>query len=256
MLPNLTVGFELEVSGHAGNVLSGLRNAGLTEHASLHEYHCGCDDCEPSDEGPLFKAQQDCTADGEFITRILTYGSDEFERACHGIGAVLVGCGASVSGDVGNHVHVDQRGMNHDATRRLMRLFARYERELTEIAAAGHDSMRGYNGRGIEVDPTLWQHVADGSGHSGQSYIRGGHTLTWKRPTVEFRLWNATRAGWRIRTHVGLSHAMVIAATDGADCTVRDRRCVEEVIGDYIDGPTWAGILRQRFSKGGIAAAA
>lgn len=251
-MTNLTVGFELEVSGHAGNVLEGLQRAGLTEHSGLHEYHCGCDACEPSMSGPLFKAQQDCTAAGEFITKILLYGSDEMERACSGIGAVLVACGASVGGNVGNHVHVNRESMDNAAQRRLMRLMGRYERDLHEIAAGPHTNMRGYNGN-LTVSRELWSDVEEGG--SGSRYNYGGYTLSWKDPTVEFRLWNSTRAGWRIRTHVGLSHALVTAAIDGIDCTERDTRCVEDVIGDYIDGPTWAGILRQRFSKGGIASA-
>ncbi len=261
-----TVGFELEVNrsgGNAGAVLENLRAMGLTSHTRLHQYHCGCSTCES--QGYLFKAQEDCTAGGEFITRILEYGTRDVDDACIGISRALLKAGSVVSGNVGNHVHVDRsafgsggwRALYNDeekaASRRLMRLFARYERDVWEIAAGPHADVRGYNGSGCDVSPRLWE---PGAQDHGCNYHTGGHTLCWKEYTVEFRLWNATREAWRIRTHVGISHAFVLAAIDGADCTRHDVRPVEEVLGDYFDGPTWAGILRQRFHKGGIAAAA
>lgn len=249
-----TFGFELEVSAGAHNALAHLRDLGLTQHTHYHAYHCGCTECRPSESGPLFKAQEDCTADGEIITRILQYGSADADRAMVGLSRALLLSGARTSGRVGNHVHVGREGMTQGAQRRLMRLFARYERELSEIAAGPHDAMRNYNGN-ISVDPSLWD-VEAGVGNRGSRYIMGGHTIAWKEHTVEFRLWNSTASAWRLRTHVGLSVAMVHAANSRlVDCTRNDPRCLEDVIGDFIDSPTWAGVLRQRFSKGGVQVA-
>lgn len=247
-----TFGFELEVSDGADNTLAHLLDFGLTQHTRYHAYHCDCSQCAVTTEGWLFKAQQDCTADGELITRVLEYGSPDADRTIAGISRALLMAGARTDGDVGNHVHVSHAGMDVLAKVRLARLFARYEPELEEIAAAGHARKRTYNGSRPTYRPELWTARRDDASAASYQYMDGSN-LEWKWPTVEFRLWNSTRAAWRIRTHVGLSVAMVLAATDGVECEQHDPRCLEDTIGDYIDAPTWAGILRQRFSKGGAA---
>lgn len=260
-----TFGFELEVSSGARAALAQLGRDGLTGHTRFHGYHCGCNDCSPvlidaDERGQVFKAQQDCTADGEFITHILEYGSASADRAFNGLSRALLLSGANVSGSVGNHVHVDQSGMDNAAKLRLGRLFVRYQNELLDIAAGPHREIRGYNSR-CESRPELWTSFDEMplAGNNTYDYRRSmydlmqGSYLSWKDPTVEFRLWNATKAAWRLRTHVGLSVGMVHAAIDGADCTQHDTRCVEEVIGQYLDAPTWGGILRQKYSKGGFA---
>lgn len=248
----ITFGFELEVSGGAHNTLAHLGEMGLTEHDHFHCYHCDCEDCEVSLRGPLFKAQQDCTADGEFITRVLEYGSLDADRAIAGISRALLLGGAFVSGDVGNHVHVSHEAMSNADRNRLNRLFARYESELLDIASAGQSRIRSYNGRAPQFNSNIWAATSADMDRWRYYDYSEGSKLTWKDPTVEFRLWNSTKAAWRIRTHVGLSVAMVQAASAGIDTTEDDDRCLEDVIGDFIDSPTWAGILRQRFQKGGI----
>jgi hypothetical protein len=250
-------GFELEVSDGAASVLASLQRQGLTDHEELHLYHCSCSSCDPrpyyNNNGKLFKAQQDYTADGEFITGILEYGSDDFERAVNGIGRALLTTGAECNGDVGNHVHVERVDMSAEANAKFFRLWDRYHGEMLEIAAGPRTSMRSYNGEAERFSgESLWTNTE----HPGYHYptpLASGSLLAWKSATVEFRLWNSVRAPWRIRTHVGLSVAMVEAAKAGADCTKHDSRCLEEVIGDYIDGPTWSGVIRQRYSKGGLA---
>ena len=257
-------GFELEVSGGSRNVLAGLRHYGLTGHTVLHGYHCGCEECRPD---PLFgsaqrpfKAQCDCTADGEFISGILEYGSETMDDAIIGLGHVLLKAKhCSTSGNVGNHVHVGRENIDDVAAIRLQRMFGRYANDLREIASGNRSDMRGYNGR-LEVprasDP-MWTAETDRDLYDwGGMLARNGacaHNLAFKSRTVEFRLWNSVKAPWRIRTHVGLSVAMVEAAIAGQDATHDDTRILEDVIGDFIDSDTWAGILRQRYSKGGLA---
>lgn len=261
----MKVGFELEVSSGARNVVDGLRAAGLSAHDHLHGYHCTCSECQP---GPLytpaqlpFKAQQDCTADGEFISGILEYGSRTAARAIRGLSAVLLATGAGTTGNVGNHVHVDAAALRAEdggaAILRLFRLFYRYQDSLIQIAEGGRSRIRRYNEPMQVADERMWSdrvHTVrrGGYGRSVEHDYLYGSYLMFKGPTVEFRLWNSTRAAWRIRTNVGLSHAMVTAAVAGEDCTQNDPRPLEAVIGQYIDGPTWAGILRQRFAKGGM----
>lgn len=248
-----TFGFELEVSGGAENTLAHLIDAGLTGHEYLHPYHCECNECDPrryTGSGYAFKAQEDCTADGEFISHILTYGTEAADKAIIGLSKALILGGAETSGNVGNHVHIFAGDMTDHAKLALCRLFARYEGEIEEIAEAGHPYLRDYNGTGPTFSDRVWGEQRER--FYPYDYMRG-HKLAWKNPTVEFRLWNSTRMAWRIRTHVGISHAMAEAAKAGVSVTASDNRCLEEVIGDYIDGPTWAGILRQRFAKGGLA---
>lgn len=247
-------GFELEVSDGAASVLGSLQAQRLTSHARLHPYHCGCADCRPSPycAGHLFKAQEDCTADGEFITGILEYGSPDFERAVNGIGRALLTTGAKCEANVGNHVHVNRDDLTGEDNARLCRLWDRYADELFEIAAGPRGAVRNYNGNHRRAGATnLW--TVNSVRNSYDVLDHTSHLLAWKSHTVEFRLWNSVRAPWRIRTHVGLSVAFVQAAQGGADCTRNDPRCLEEVIGDFIDAPTWSGILRQRYSKGGLA---
>lgn len=283
-------GFELEVSAGATRVLAGLNEIGLTNHPRLHAYHCGCDECQPrplfggtmvptnvddvpgerQEGGYLFKAQQDCTANGEFITGILEYGSPEMDTAIVGLGSQLLRHGGQTQGNVGNHVHVESAELNHLHSRwrgglapgtptvevaearcaRLYRLFARYSTELQEIAAGPRPDIRQYNGipQSVNRRDNIWNAETVRYG----SYYSGGSLMSWKSQTVEFRLWNAVRAPWRIRTHVGLSVAMLTAAVAGCDTTPDSTLPLEDVIGEHIDSATWAGILRQRYSKGGL----
>lgn len=97
-------------------------------------------------------------------------------------------------------------------------------------------------------DDPVYGRVADGSRLASGSWLdihRHSHTY-------EFRLWNATKAAWRIRLVAGLSVAMVNAAESGVDVTEHDTRSLEHVLAPWLDDEMWSGIIRQRFSKGGI----
>src|SRR6266704_2429337 len=216
-----TTGFELEVSYGHRNVIDGLRSIGMTDYTRLHGYHCGCENCQPrpwfGPQQKWFKAQSDCTADGEFISGIFDYGSEALDHAIAGLGHVLLrAAGCDTNGSVGNHVHVGREVLDNSAGAmlRLVRLFGRYAFDLQEIAAANRHNMRTYNGHiGIPAaTDELWTATDDGNGgrYYPEDLLRTtGHTLAIKSRTVEFRLWNSTKAPWRIRTHVGLSNAFV-----------------------------------------------
>ena len=254
-----TCGFELEVSGGARNVVDGLRSLGLSDHTRLHAYHCRCSDCQPrpffGTNQRWFKAQQDCTANGEFISGVFEYGRPELDEAILGLGHVLLRANdCATDGNVGNHVHVGRNMLGPAASLRLQRLFARYGPDLQEIAAGPRSQMRTYNGdfRSIRATDLLWSAERAGSSNGYDTNYLGSYLLAYKAHTVEFRLWNAVRTPWRIRTHVGLSVAFVDAAIAGQDCVFEDERPLEDVIGDFMDADTWAGVLRQRYSKGGL----
>jgi len=190
--------------------------------------------------------------------------------------------------DAAEHVIEDGEGSGR-GTRRLTkrqrtnwylsRLFARYQDDLLEIAAGARASVRGYNtpnrvkpnhadlfwnfdleSRFDNSSPVM-QRASGGYSYYGRTryltdvgWMFNGSYLDLHRHdhTYEFRLWNATKAAWRQRLAVGLSVAMVKAAWAGENVTQRDDRCLEAVIGPFMDDLTWAGLLRQRFFKGGI----
>lgn len=265
-MPNgLGFGLELEVSRGANRTLEALRNEGATKHTSFHRYHCSCDECEPFDSTTLFHAQQDCTADGEFISKVLTYGSKRADRAFQSLQNALVEGGASVSGEVGMHVHVrrpqDRRQTATDI--RLARLFTRYADDLDQFAAASFSEVRGYNSKNratrdlMTVKPWRYQRAARLDGFYGYrsngtvdcraiDRLTNGSWLSYgdTGETYEFRLWNATTSAWRMALHVGLSVGMTRAAmygNDNLDLTVSFRECLSP----WLDDKTQASIDRQ-----------
>lgn len=258
----MNFGFELELRSNARPVVADLHSRGVCAVERLHAYHCDCPDCDYANDRYLFTAQADCTVDGEMISKILTYGSDEHYRAVDEVTSAMVRHNAKVHGDTGLHVHVGKDAFSTRRQRRILfRLMARYWQELSELAAGGQDAVRGYNRPPSPPESALT------AGSRPQFYAEGPfrwsstdfpHTGSWlanKENTYEFRLWNATRAAWRVNLAIGLSVAMTRAAVDRCDTTgPDDPRPLEAVIGPYMDDATWAGVIRQRFHKGGMAA--
>lgn len=259
-------GFEVEVRSNGEAVREHLYERGLVISERLHAYHCGCDECRYDHEDGAFAAQRDCTVDAEFVSRILKHGSRRANRAVHGIAGALQATQAEVHGHTGCHVHVSKDGLDRKATVRLWRLFNRYHLALDEIASGGQSRVRTYNSppRPVPESDGLWAATeAATDRYGGDHYYRvpdgcsgnfGGSWLVQKQNTYEFRLWNATRMAWRMKTYIGLSVAMVEAAIAGADTHARDPRPVEAVLRDHLSDDAWAGIIRQRYSKGGMAA--
>lgn len=278
----LTFGYEFEVAGNGHAVLDVLHRTGAVANDYLCEYHgCGYDCCDHENEEWLFSAQEDCTVSAEFPSKVLTWGTERAERAFTAMEFAAVSAGADLSGDSGMHVHVvkpptesvlrtedgDGVPVNYTtrqrATWRLLRIFARYQGELADIAAGGRDYVREYN-HPLKVNDTrrFWctdltaAPAASRYGRlDGSSFVGGTYLDTQRHTdTYEFRLWNAAKAAWRQRLCVAFSVAMVEASMAGVDVTENDPRPVEEVLAPWLDNHTWAGILRQRFGKGGITA--
>lgn len=277
----LTFGYEYEVAGFGLSVLDELVGLGVVSSEYLHDYHCSCQDCRHDNYGPraewLFTAQQDCTVSAEFPSKVLTWGTDQAETAFLSMERAAVRAGAELDGDSGMHVHVGkpekERVLRDDegdgdalnfttrqaTTWRLARIFARYQGELADIAAGGRENVRSYNTRMSVNSHDFWTRDLNGAPGPGGARVKDfqGTWLNLRQasPTYEFRLWNAAKAAWRQRLCVAFSVAMVEAAMAGVDVTEHDPRPVEEVLAPWFDNQTWAGILRQRFSKGGAEAA-
>lgn len=246
-------GFELEVRSNARTVLANLQSQGVTRHDHFHAYHCRCDLCayEPS-PGRLFLAQEDCTVDGEIISCVLEHGSLDHHRAVSAASRAMLLSAAGTEGSTGFHVHVSHEEFTTRRQRRILfRLMHRYGADLSEIAAGGHESVRSYNG-----NPSDWSWAGNTTDWASTRWIPNcGSWLVEKPATHEFRLWNSTRVAWRMNLAIGLSVAMTKAALDRADTTgPSDRRPIEAILAPYMDPATFAAVLRQRYTKGGVAA--
>lgn len=250
-------GIECEVGGGTSDVLSHL---GIDR---LHSYHCGCSQCDPRREAPDWTAQQDCTSDGEFISRILTYGTGEATSAIDALGAALVAARAwhsdgSDGGQVqGLHVHVAGEGVlgEHAPMVHLWRLWFAHAAELEDIAGASYGAVREYN-PDVSLDmvtnnpDAFWntenvEHLP----RCGTPYGRGWVNLTTGHGTIEFRLWNATRTAWRMHLCAGISVALVQAAADGVNAHPDDDVSLFERLAPYFTPATTAAYVRHLYGK-------
>lgn len=254
-----TFGFECELAGGATAALQQLADRRLAPGPGLHRYHCECSDCEPTSEW-AYRGQEDCTVDGELITKILEYDSDEASAAIVGLSESLLASRAMTGEGAGFHVHVGKAGMHRADRVRLYRLFLRYQDDLAALAATSFSNVRSYNSR-LRVDnvapysydgyynvdtDAFWY---DTPAHVQYRPTGRGEWLAQREATFEYRLWNSTRAEWRMRLAVGVSVAMVHAALDKVNVTPQTTATLEETLADYFDATTWAGIIRQRHSR-------
>lgn len=194
-------GYEMEVADDAYTFLEALQTVGLTNHYELHPYHCGCSECHYDRHTYDFAAQEDCTVNGEFITRILTLG--QANRSGHWSAlqrARTIAWTARPGWEAGNHVHVSKDVGEAYRTRMHPQDFVwLYGREYARLAQGAFDSVRDYN------SPPAY---LDGSRSYDNSRTYGSwvvdHGQTW-----EFRLWNSTAVAWRARLYVEVSLATV-----------------------------------------------
>ena len=229
-------GIELEVSENANCLLTQLHKQELTEHTYFHKYHCTCEDCDVfSTRLPPFLAQEDSTADGEIISRVLQYGTSRSKRAISGLAQAILGANTVHDGNVGLHVHVSHEDMDSVQCKRLERMFCLYQDELM-LLAGGPRHIRNYND---PLDQRAW---IEG--------LRPGKTSTYlakRSETYEFRIWNSVKTEWRLRLAIGLSIAMVQGARD--EVLLPRRLPVTDMLADRIghlfDAHTWAGYIAQ-----------
>lgn len=245
-------GIECEVHFGAADVIGELGLDGM------HEYHCHCSDCDPFRTGGDWTCQEDCTADGEFISRVLTYGTERAERAIDTLANALLHGRAGHSTGQGLHVHVSNDGLATNADWvRFWRLWFRYENDVNRLAAGKYGAVRNYNAyvsfqevvggandRRTTEGKAFWDGAPEDCHQMGQPYGRGQINPHTGHDTLEFRIWNATRVGWRIHLAVGVSVAMVEAATQGVLVAKDDDRTLAEVLGPYMTDRSMAALLR------------
>lgn len=242
-------GIELELNGGAQEVVAALYERRLIGDDSIHDYHCGCEHCDHwrGPQGAPFTAQHDCTVAVELISRVLRHGAKNTSRYISALATCLMSARAvadATSGDgAGNHVHVDMRDLDNAARVRLLRLFGHHQDELGVLASGPDGHVRGYNRR---LSPDDWQGVKPDSMYYG---CHAWLSIGPHQETAEFRLWNSTRAEWRLRLHSDVSVALVNAAADGAD--IDEERSLVDVISPYVTPETFGYLLLQStYAKG------
>lgn len=246
----LNFGIECELSGGTSDVLD---NLGLD---SLHSYHCDCSRCEPERSSPDWTAQEDCTADGEFISRILTYGTADAVDAINAFGAALLAARATHSNGQGLHIHVGTEDMTPESWVRFWRLWFRYQDDIAKLAQGSYDRVRSYNVP-VRFSDVVgeWDRTPEAEFWSGDDAIvarrigRPYNRASWVNPqtphgTAEFRLWNSTRLAWRIHLAVGVSVALIQASIDGVRIRRSDERILFDIIGPHLNDQSTAAYLR------------
>ena len=238
MMKALTVGLEIEITGGARDAVSRGYDMGLTGADSLHSYHCSCRTCTPDmDRDNILAAQEDCTVDGEFITRPIFMGDADSWALLDRASAMFarVGAYADPSENTGCHVHVGAAlldelptvetddGEEWDGREQLAQWFIPLQEDLTNYARGLDDGVRDYN---YPLDKCT-------------RYRRREDWLNLRRrtPTVEFRVWNGTTAAWRWRMYAGISAAMVLATLEGRT-PMPDGTLVRDALDGLLDDET------------------
>lgn len=241
-----TFGFELEYASNSLATLDHLRGLGLATCDTLHRYHCDCEHCAviPGEQyrpradryvtvtkPPDLHAQTDSTADGEFITRVLSDWGD-FQRIAEGLTASATLAGATTSARCGLHVHVGTQDMDMDTyrLRRVAIAYLAFERFFTEIIAPGRaqqkrdmnttlmQSLRQYVVDGYSSgEPEFWKSISRTSLCDLLMTVIGRDrhvdlNFSQRARTWEFRVFNATNATWRIELAARMSVAFVAAS--------------------------------------------
>lgn len=259
-------GMEIEVSVGGGDVLSILYEDGHVTDGYLHDYHCSCSSCRHYRSGPDWTAQDDCTADAEFISRILTTGP-EGDEALAVMSAALIQGRSEHSSEVGMHVHTDAEPFrdDHAAVVRLWRLWLTYEDDIGTLARMSADRVRSYNapcrvqgvlgyeshGREQEMSADFYTAEHGDAYEMLHSYVKlGNRSGRWLsggtgEGTWEFRVWNGTRSLWRMRMAVYVSVALTVAALDGYEARPDDGRSLLHAIGDYLPEDVVMSIVKQ-----------
>lgn len=237
----VTFGFEAEYESGGIELGAALASRGLTPSDEFHGYHCDCHDCcsdvacvlgedgyAPGDDHTPFYLQNDSTCSGEVISRPRRAG-DRWQDDVAALCQAAIDVDAEPGTHAGLHVHVGRQLLGADAARArglLTFTFALMEPLLVTLAAGRFPTQRTMN-RSIRGD--LAWYFQD-RGLSWEGAVRAGFrtnetaledlwqihreldrhsnlNVSTRLPTVEFRLWNSTRAAWRMELAIGLSVA-------------------------------------------------
>lgn len=249
---SLSVGLEVEVTGGADDAAELMEPRGLIYDRERCDYHCRCMACAATfGRGNVFAFQDDCSVDGEFITRPFLLGDaatwDELRQASRCM--TDAGAYASPMESTGCHVHVGaeqlhalpvryRNGERFDGFRQLEAVFFPLQETLVSYAAGSVETVRGYN------YPIRNPRECENRDRQQWLNLRGK-----TGPTVEFRLWNGSVTAWRWRMYAGISAAIVAATLDGARPSRKVRPLLTDALGSHIDSETRELMARQAFHR-------
>lgn len=259
---SIRFGMELEVSSGAEDALGVLHDEGYADDSYFHAYHCRCSSCAHDRDDYDWTGQEDCTAAGEFISRILSTHTGTADRALAALADALRAGRCEFDDDTGLHVHVDASDIDNAALVRVWRIWALYQDDVARIANATFRGIRGYAsgsrvsevlgwGRGDGDRDTFYGDDIDAAYEVLRDDLKAGYrTSCWlsggrSQGTFEFRLWNSTRSLWRIRMAVYVSAAIVSAAIDEHDAHPDDEHTLLDVIGNYLPDDVYVSVFRQ-----------
>lgn len=236
-----TVGHEVEYSSGA-DVAALMQDAGtatppldiMRSTSRLHGYACNC---EHRDNFPVHTTSDSTARGGEYIiggSRGVLFGSEAYMKATKIMSdaAIQIGCGTDTN--VGMHTHVgieDPDGGNRLSRGQLLnvcRVYVRYLDQIKALAAGSHETPRdngccygnswdfithlsGGYGRTATSEKTFWNEdenrLAENFPLPNDSHIR----FSTEHRTIEFRVWNSTKAQWRMVLAGAVSTAIVEA---------------------------------------------
>lgn len=216
-----TVGFELEVNTHAEAVANALHEYNITPDNRVHSYHCRCATCGNSVTSGRFKAQYDSSLSSgvEIISPPMSIPALLEDTRVDTIEAILCTTGAGINENCGLHVHVGVQDLTERGLSQLHDSFVTFEMAMYHMAIGGQKTHRG----GSYASPiSKFNGTYENLPHADKvARLRrsGGHSvgLNFRSSygTVEYRLWNATRAAWRVRLYASTSMLFTQLAAEG-----------------------------------------
>mgnify|MGYP000851763993 CR=1 FL=1 len=224
---NTTIGFEAEFNNNVDALGHRLYAEGLVAQPTMHRWHCDCDICTDY-ESHGFHLQTDSSCGGEVISRVLRT-TDDLDSLTEALQAAAFAVDAEPGTTAGFHVHVKPHRLRSVRYKCLWN-YMRWEETLLLLSAGAFAQYRGVNMKftneayvyrdngypgerarfavqdGWDFDDVDWEatfECAEDLDRHCTLNLRGGPG-TW-----EFRLWNSTRAAWRMQMFAGLSSAFV-----------------------------------------------
>lgn len=225
------ISFEQEIMGDGNGLAEQFHAEGLAEHDFILGYH--------SRAGGLIKVEEDGSVDAEVIYQKVDLSDREvatnFERGLQIVREAIREGDVRLSGHCGGHIHVDARGLEMRDLLGLYTTWNHAEDVLYRLAAANWRMHRSESGN--DYAPTVRKNVAPDDFHRFMYGSRAALNMSpylqarqscecgiatsfgaWgectcdlgnSKPTIEFRVWNATANLRKVRAYAAISIGML-----------------------------------------------
>lgn len=212
-----TVGHEVEYSS-GSQIATKLQTEGTgTPSSSLGQLHgYGCD-CQHRNNYPIHTTSDSTAQGGEYLIGGgvgVLFGSNAYIKATKILSDAAIATGCGTNERVGMHTHVglqDPDGSNVLTTGQrinILRAYCRYLDEIRELAKASLPEVRS---NGCMPSQFNWtQHLSNNYVAEQDFWNKDENQISMRMPmdghlrigthhnTVEFRIWNSTKAQWRM----------------------------------------------------------